>query len=205
MLNLVVNVIGGPNETFSKLNEKTDMRKVIAAINLTLDGNCDHRAGIPDDEIHQHYTELLNQSDVMLYGRITYQLMEYWREVLENPTGFPAADEFAVGMDRIKKVVFSNTLGRLDWQSAKLANQGLSETISLLKKEAGREILIGSPSLIAEAMNLNLIDEYQICIQPVIAGEGLRLFNLDKGPIKLQLLKTKTFGGGAVLLYYRPA
>src|SRR6188472_2554076 len=99
------------------------MRKLIAAINMTLDGFCDHTAGIPDDEIHQHYTDLISSADTILYGRITYQLMEYWRTVLENPTGDKAMDDFAVAIDSIPKIVFSRTLKNVEWKSAKLATQ----------------------------------------------------------------------------------
>ena len=93
------------------------MRKVIAAINMTLDGFCDHTAIIPDEEIHQHYTELLSEADAILYGRITYQLMEYWRTVVKNPTGNKSMDEFAVIIDNISKIVFSRTLKNVDWKS----------------------------------------------------------------------------------------
>src|SRR6476646_3299974 len=98
------------------------MRKVIAAMNITLDGFCDHTAGIADEEIHQHYTELLRSADAVLYGRITYQLMEYWRTVLNNPTGKKAMDDFAVAIDNTPKIVFSRTLKNVDWKSAKLAS-----------------------------------------------------------------------------------
>ena len=86
------------------------MRKVIAAINMTLDGFCDHTAGIPDEEIHQHYTELLGRGDVILYGRITYQLMEFWRTLLENPSEEKSMNDFAMAIDKIPKIIFSHTL-----------------------------------------------------------------------------------------------
>jgi dihydrofolate reductase len=86
------------------------MAKLIAAINMTLDGFCDHTAGIPDEEIHEHYADLLKNADTILYGRITYQLMEYWQTVVKNPTGNKAMDEFAVVIDKIPKIVFSHSL-----------------------------------------------------------------------------------------------
>ncbi len=131
------------------------MRKVIAAFNMTLDGFCDHTAGIPDEEIHLHYTHLLNNADVILYGRIAYQLMEYWRPFVK------------------------------------------------LKQQSGRDILVGSRSLIVQLLNLNLIDEFQLCIYPVVVGQGLSLFEniIDRKVFKL--LKTKPFSGGSVLLYYQ--
>ena len=86
------------------------MRKVIAALNMTLDGICDHTAGIPDEEIHQHYTELLNQGDAILYGRTTFQLMEFWQTIIENPSEEKSMNEFAIAIDNIPKIIFSNTL-----------------------------------------------------------------------------------------------
>lgn len=180
------------------------MRKLIAAINLTLDGFCDHTAVTADEEIHQHYADLLSSAGTVLYGRITYQLMEYWRTVVANPTGDKAMDEFAVIMDRTPKIVFSNSLKSVDWKSAKLATQDLEEEILELKRHSGKDILIGSPGLIVASMNLNLIDEYQLCVHPVIAGSGLPLFRNLSNRIILKLLKTKTFSGGAVILYYKP-
>ena len=103
------------------------MRKVIAAINMTLDGFCDHTAGIPDEEIHQHYTELLNEGDAILYGRITYQLMEYWQPLVKNPSGEKTMDDFAMAIDKIPKIVFSHTLKNVEWESAKLATGPLKK------------------------------------------------------------------------------
>src|SRR3954468_22445625 len=103
------------------------MRKIIAAINMTLDGFCDHTSMIADSEIHQHYNELLRNAGTLLYGRITYQLMEYWPTVVKNPTGNKAMDEFAVTMDNIPKVVFSRTLKNVEWETARLAKRDLKE------------------------------------------------------------------------------
>nr|WP_315157752.1 dihydrofolate reductase family protein [uncultured Flavobacterium sp.] len=182
------------------------MKKVIAAINMTLDGFCDHTAGIPDEEIHQHYTELLRGADTILYGRITYQLMEYWREVVTNPSGDKSIDEFAIVMDNTPKIVFSQTLKILDWESAKLATRTLEEEVLELKKsnnEDSKDIYVGSPSLITALTKLKLIDEYQLCVHPVITGSGLQLFKNITDKIVLKLQKTKTFGGGAIILYYK--
>jgi len=95
------------------------MRKLIAAINMTLDGFCDHTAMIADEELHQHYNELLRNAGTLIYGRITYQLMEsYWPSVVKNPTGIKSMDEFAVAIDNIPKIVFSNTLKNVEWKTA---------------------------------------------------------------------------------------
>ena len=178
------------------------MRKIIAAINMTLDGVFDHTAGIPDEEIHQHYTELLKEGDAILYGRITYQLMQYWQTLVKNPSGEKSMDDFAMAIDKIPKIVFSHTLRNTDWDSAKLSNQTIEEELLELKQQSGGAILVGSRSLIIQLMKLNLIDEYQFCVYPVIAGTGLPLFeNINERTI-LKLIKTKTFSGGAVILYY---
>ncbi len=180
------------------------MRKIIAAFNMTLDGICDHTAGIPDEEIHQHYTELLGQGDAILYGRTTYQLMEFWRTLLEKPSEEKSMNDFAAAIDKIPKIVFSRTIKNVEWESATIAKRDLKDEVLELRKHSGRNILVGSRSLIIQLMNLNLIDELQLCVHPVVAGSGLPLFeNINERTI-LKLTKTKTFGSGAVTLYYEP-
>jgi len=180
------------------------MRKVIAAINVTLDGFCDHTAGIPDKELHQHYADLLDNGDVVLYGRTTYQLMQFWQTLIKKPSGEKSMDDFAIAIDKIPKIVFSHTLKETEWDSAKLADQTLEDTVKKLKQLPGRDILVGSRSLIMQLMELNLIDEYQLCFHPVVAGSGLPLFeNINERTI-LKLIKTKIFIGGAIILYYEP-
>lgn len=180
------------------------MRKVIAAMNMTLDGFCDHTSMNADDQIHEHYTELLRSADTALYGRITYQLMEFWPTILKNPTGNKATDEFAVAMDNITKIVFSSTLKTVEWKTARLAKRGIKEEVLALKQQPGKDIIVGSPGLIVACANLNLIDEYQLSIHPTIAGKGLILFKNIRDRIDLKLLKTKIFGCGAVTFYYEP-
>jgi len=181
------------------------MRKLIAAINMTLDGFCDHTAGIADEELHQHYNDLLRNADTLLYGRITYQLMEsYWPSVVKNPTGNKPIDEFAVLIDNISKWVFSRTLRQVTWKNTALKNEVTKEEILELKRQEGKNILVGSPTLIITMAQLNLIDEYQLAIHPVILGHGLPLFKNIRDKINLTLLKTKIFGSGVVALYYEP-
>lgn len=184
------------------------MRKIIAAINLTIDGFCDHTVLLSDEEVHQHYTDLLNSGDVILYGRTTYELMQYWQPLLKNPSGEKSMDDFAIAIDHIPKIVFSHKLkdtdpGALGWDSAQLAMKPLEETARELKQQAGGDIFIGSRSLIVELTNLHLIDEYQLCIHPVVVGKGLPLFDNINDRTVFKLLKTKIFSSGATILYYK--
>ncbi|WP_428660266.1 dihydrofolate reductase family protein [Runella sp.] len=178
------------------------MRKLIAAINMTLDGFCDHTAITPDEEIHQHYADLLANADVILYGRTTYQLMQFWQTLVKKPSGEKSMDDFAMVMDKTPKIVFSHTLKNTEWDSAKLADQPVEETVKELKQQSGGDILVGSRSLIIQLLKLNLIDEFQLCIHPVVAGGGLPLFENINDKAIFKLIKTKTFSGGAVTLYY---
>jgi dihydrofolate reductase len=182
------------------------MRKVIAAMNMTLDGFCDHTVMIADDEIHRHYNDLLRRGGTLVYGRVTYQLMEsYWPAVIRNPTGNRPTDEFAVLIDNIPKLVFSRTLKSVAWRNARLAKGVIEEEIAALKQQGGKDILVGSPSLIVALMKLNLIDQYQFSVQPIVAGSGLALFKDIGDRRTLRLIKTKAFArSGAVTLYFEP-
>jgi dihydrofolate reductase len=181
------------------------MRKLIAVINTTLDGVCDHTAGIPDEEIHSHYADLLNNAGAILYGRITFQLMQFWQTLLKKPSGEKSMDDFAIAIDKVQKIVFSHTLKSTEWDSAKLAKQSIEDEVLELKQQSGKDIFAGSRSLIIQLLKLNLIDEYQICVHPVVAGSGLPLFENVNDRTIFNLVKTKTFKGGAVTLYYEPA
>lgn len=182
------------------------MTRIIAGINMTIDGFCDHTAGIADEELHQHYTELLLNSGTPLYGRTTYQLMEgYWPALVERPSGDKSMDDFASAIDNIQKVVFSHTLKGVEWRNTRLARRDLEEEVLAIRQQPGKDTLVGSPSLIAALTELRLIDEFQLCIHPVIAGKGLPLFRNISDRMVLTLINTKTFGSGAVTHYYVPA
>lgn len=181
------------------------MRKLIAAINMTLDGYCDHDVITPDETIHDHYTDLLDQAGVALYGRTTYHLMEYWQTVLKEPTGNKAMDDFAIAIDRVPKIVFSRTLKELTWDTATLATRSLEEEVAALKQQQGKAIFACSPGLIVSLTQLDLIDEYQICVHPVVVGSGLPLFRNINHKLNLKLTNTKTFDSGAIILYYEPS
>jgi dihydrofolate reductase len=180
------------------------MRKVIAAMNMTLDGICDHTVGIVDEELHQHYIDLLNNGGVILYGRTTYELMQFWQPFLNKPSGKKYMDNFAVSINNIPKIVFSHTLKDTNWDSATLADNTLTEKVTALKQQPGKDILIGSRSLIIQLLNSGLVDELQICIHPIIAGKGLQLFEQVKEKTILNLIKTKPLRSGAIVFYYQP-
>ncbi len=179
------------------------MRKVIAALNMTLDGYCDHTAVTPDEEVHDHYTNLLNKAGVLLYGRNTYELMKFWQTLLINPSGQQSMDDFAVSIDRIPKIIFSTTLKDTKWESAVLANKTLEEVVHDLKQQDGADTFVGSRSLIIQLLKGNLLDEFQLMIHPVLAGGGLPLFKEVTEPMQLHLIKTKNFKSGALLHYYK--
>src|ERR1700674_1770601 len=120
------------------------MRKLIAAINMTLDGFCDHTASNPDDELMEHYNDLMRNADMLIYGRKTYQLMEsYWPLLVKNPSGNKLDDEFAVLMDNISKIVYSRTLKTVDWKNTTLKTEVIKEEILDLKQQPGKNILVG--------------------------------------------------------------
>ncbi len=171
---------------------------------MTLDGVCDHTAGIADEGLHQHYSELVDNAGVILYGRTTYQLMQFWQTLLQNPSGKKSMDDFAISIDKIQKLVFSNTLKDTGWNSAELAKRPLGEEVLELKQQAGKDILAGSRSLIIQLLNSNLIDEFQICIHPIIEGKGMLLFDQIKDRIMLKLINTKLLNSGATVFYYEP-
>jgi dihydrofolate reductase len=133
--------------------------------------------------------------------------MEFWRTFLDNPSEDKSMNDFALAIDRIPKIVFSHTLNNVDWKSASIANRDLKETVLELRQSrnsGSKDIFVGSRSLIVQLINLNLIDEFQLCIYPVIAGNGLRLFENIHDRAIFKLVKTKTFNSGAVILYYEP-
>lgn len=178
------------------------MRKVIAAFNVTLDGYCDHTAVTPGADIHNHYSDLLHQSGVLLYGRTTFELMKFWQHLLEHPSDETSMNDFAASIHSVPKVVFSSKLKSTGWNSAELADSSLQSTIELLKKTPGKPIVAGSRSIILQLLQLSLLDELQLVVHPVIAGKGLPLFTPLETPRNLHLVHSKTFESGAIALTY---
>jgi dihydrofolate reductase len=180
------------------------VRKIIAAFNMTLDGICDHTTGIPCEDLHRHYSDLLNHAGVLLYGRTTYELMLFWKKIVQNPSGKKSMDDFAISINKIPKIVFSTTLKDTKWDSAELSDKPLNEKVLELRKQSGKDISVGSRSLIIQLLNDNLIDEFQICVHPIIEGKGLRLFDQINERIMLKLIKTKILNSGTTVFYYEP-
>ena len=181
------------------------MRNVIFAINLTLDGCCDHTKTIADEELLDHYTQLLRDADLQVFGRKTYQLMvPYWPEVANNPSETRASIEFARAFVDIPKVVFSRSLGSVEDSNTRIVRGNLHDEILRLKQEKGKGILVGGVDIPSQLIELGLVDEYRIVVQPIVAGEGRRLFDGVSLPQRLQLklVESKTFRSGCVALRY---
>jgi dihydrofolate reductase len=180
------------------------MRKVVFAINNTIDGYADHTAGIADDALHDFHTDLLDDCDIILFGRTTYQLMEsFWPTAKNVPGITKSMIRFAEKINSIKKMVFSKNLNKVSWNNVELHSKDLFEQINQLKKQNGKNIAIGSLSLAAQCAKAGLIDEYWFVVQPIILGRGKALFkDLDLN-IHLELLETKKFNSGTVALHYK--
>lgn len=182
------------------------MRKVIFAINITIDGYCGHESGIiADDELHKHFTGILRSSGVEIMGRNTYNLMyPYWHDVAMNQSETKIVNEFARTFDSIPKIVFSTTLKSVEWDNTTLLHSNLKGEIMKLRQQPGKDILIGALSIASQAAKWNLIDEYHFVVHPIIAGEGPRLFE-PGGKHSLELISSKPFSSGAVALHYKRA
>ena len=183
------------------------MRNLVFAINLTLDGCCDHTKLSGDEEVLDYHTQLLRDVDVLLYGRKTYQLMvPFWPDVAKNHSGQTRAmNEFAQAFDSVKNlVVFSGTLDRAEGRNTRIVRSNLQDEILKLKQEPGKDILTGGVSIPSQLIELGLVDEYRFVIQPILVGEGKRLLEDVSLPEKLQLklVESKILDSGGVALRY---
>ncbi len=183
------------------------MRPLRFSINVTLDGCCDHRAIIPDEEMHQHHAGNLAQADALLLGRVTYQMMEEaWRPVAAGtrPDWMePWVEPFARTIDAAKKYVVSNSLQQVDW-NAELVHGNLREAVQQLKRQPGKGLFVGGVKLALALTELGLIDEYEFMVHPKLAGHGPTLFAGLSRPIDLELVGRKEIASGAVVLRYKP-
>ena len=182
------------------------MRNVIFAINLTLDGCCDHTKSNADEEVHEYYTHLMREVDLLVFGRKTYQLMvPFWPDIAKNHSGqSKAMNDFAQAFDANKIVVFSQTLDRAENENTTIVRTNLKDEILKLKQEPGKSILVGGVSLPTQLIELGLVDEYRVVVQPIVVGEGRRLLDDVSLPERLQLklVESKIFKSGAVALHY---
>jgi dihydrofolate reductase len=181
------------------------MRNVIFAINITLDGCCDHTKGVADDETHEYFTDLLREVDLLVFGRITYQLMvPFWPDVAKSQSMTKASNEFAQAFDSINKMVFSRSLESAEDRNTRIVRANLHDEILKLKQEEGKNILLGGVSIPSQLIELGLVDEYLFVVNPIVAGEGRRLLDDVSLPEKLQLklVESKMFQSGCVALRY---
>jgi len=184
------------------------MRPLRYSINVTLDGCCDHREGIADEDLHRHAVENLARADALLFGRVTYQMMEAaWRlpaQAGARPDWMdPWMMPFARAIDAARKYVVSSTLDRVDW-NAELLRGDLGKAVQQLKREPGKGLLTGGVRLPLALAELGLIDEYEFVVQPILAGHGPTLFAGLSKRIDLKLVSRVEFGSGAVAMRYEP-
>jgi dihydrofolate reductase len=180
------------------------MRPLRYYINVTLDGCCDHRAGIVDEELHRYAAERLAQADALLFGRVTYEMMEAaWRPPTQPGTRPDWMEPFARTIDAAKKYVVSSTLDRVDW-NAELLRGDLGQAVQQLKEESGKGLLVGGLKLPLALAELGLIDEYEFMVQPTLAGHGPTLFAGLSKHVDLRLVSRLEFSSGAVARRYEP-
>jgi len=181
------------------------MRNVIFAINLTLDGCCDHTKQFVDDETLEHFTHLTREADLQVFGRKTYELMvPYWPDALKDPSSTKADTEFARAFDSISKIVFSRSLTDAADNNTRIVRTNLRDEILRLKQERGGNILVGGVSLPSQLVELGLVDEYRFVISPIVAGAGRRLLegvSLQER-LQLRLVESKILKSGSVALRY---
>jgi dihydrofolate reductase len=180
------------------------MRPLRYSINVTLDGCCDHRAMVPDEELHRRAAETLDRADALLFGRVTYQMMEAgWRWPVPAGTRPEWMEPFGRTIDAAKKYVVSSTLDRVDWNS-ELVRGDLGTAVRQLKREPGKGLLTGGVTLPLALAELGLVDEYELVVHPRLAGHGPTLFAGLSKHIDLKLVSEVEYGSGAVARRYEP-
>ena len=180
------------------------MRPLRYSINVTLDGCCDHRAIPADEELHRHAAESLERADALLFGRVTYEMMEAgWRPPAETAGRPDWMEPFARTINAAKKYVVSSTLTQVDW-NAELVRGDLAAALQQLKQEPGKGLLTGGVQLPQALAELGLIDEYEFVVHPRVAGHGPTLFAGLSKPLDLTLVSRLEYASGAVALRYEP-
>ena len=180
------------------------MGKLIFSINVSLDGFADHTVAVAaDDELHEFFSDLLDETDVALFGRVTYQLMEsYWPHAHEDPKATKGELEFAHKINAVPKIVFSRTLQEANWNNTRLVKENMVKEVVNLKGQTGKNISLGGISISQEFISLGLVDEYWLVLQPVLVGKGRRLFDGLNNRANLKLLDSRIFRSGVVALHY---
>jgi len=180
------------------------MRPLRYSINVTLDGCCDHQAMIADEDLHRHAVENLAQADALLFGRVTYEMMEAaWRPSARTGARPDWMEPFARTIDAAKKYVVSSTLDQVDW-NAELVRGDLGTAVQQLKRESGKGLFVGGVKLPLAMAELGLIDEYEFIVHPRLEGHGPTLFAGLSKRIDLRLVSRLEFGSGAVAMRYEP-
>jgi dihydrofolate reductase len=181
------------------------MRHAIFAINITLDGCCEHTKQIADEETHEYFTHLMNDVDLLVFGRKTYQLMvPFWPDVAKSQSETKAMNQFAQTFDSIDKIVFSRSLESAEDKNTRIVRTNLHDEILKLKQEQGKNILIGGVGIPSQLIELGLVDEYRFVVSPIVAGEGKRLLESVslRERLQLKLFESKIFKSGCVALRY---
>jgi len=174
------------------------------ALNVTLDGCCDHREGVADDELLRYWTRVMDSAGAMLFGRRTYELMEaFWPQVARDPKAAPADRSWARKLEAKPKYVVSTTRRDFPWSNTQLVEGDLARAVRALKRATPRGLIVGSPMLAAELLRLGLVDEYRLVVHPVVAGHGPYLLSGLQPSLRLELVASRRLKSGILALHYR--
>jgi dihydrofolate reductase len=190
--------------TYSQ-NLGDQVRNIIFAINITLDGCCDHTKVIPDEDLFDDSIQLIRDADLLVFGRKTYQLMvPYWPDVLKERSATKADREFAQAFDSKPKIVFSRSLESVGDKNTRIVHTNLRDEILKLKQQQGKKILVGGVNIPSQLIQLGLVDEFRLVVHPIIAGEGRRLLEGVSLPerLRLKLVDSKVFKSGCIAVHY---
>ena len=179
------------------------MRKVLVAINVTVDGYCDHTAVIADEELHNYFNKIFDNAEIDIMGRVTYQIMfPYWHIVARDKVGSPAEINFAEKIEKIHKILVSKSIDHVDFANTEIIKDKVKERVIELKNGFGKDILIGGTTIISYLTEEKLIDEFIFVIHPIILGKGKKLFRETVKKNNLNLIDSKALGSGAIVLHY---
>jgi dihydrofolate reductase len=181
------------------------MRKLIYGINLSIDGCFDHTKMLPNEEIHEFWAQVVRDAGLLVYGRVTYQLMvPFWPDVAKNHSMSKTSNDFADAFVSVNKVVFSKSLDKVEDKKSRVVHTDLKDEILKLKQEPGKDMLVGGVDLPSQLIALGLVDEFLFVVNPIIAGGGRRLMEGINLPerLPLKLVDSKILSSGHVALRY---